>query len=127
MINQDGVRVDKWLWATRLFKTRAQAAQACLGDRVKIGLYNVKPARLVRPGEIIIVRRPDLLRTVQVKAIVDKRIGPKQVGDFLEDLTPPAEYQRQKEFLRASPARRERGSGRPTKKDRRDTDQFFGL
>jgi ribosome-associated heat shock protein Hsp15 len=125
-MSEGEVRIDKWLWATRVFKTRPEAAQACQGDRVQIGEINVKPGRLVRPGEVIVVRRPDLLRTLQVKAIVAKRVGPKKVGDFLEDLTPPAEYERQKEFHRASPARRERGSGRPTKKERRDTDQFFG-
>lgn len=121
-----GVRIDKWLWATRLFKTRPLAAEACQGDHVKIDGRNVKPARIVRPGDVIRIRRPDIVRTVAVKRIVGKRIPAKEVEQYVEDLTPPAEYERQKHYWRDTPAKRARGSGRPTKKERRETDRFFG-
>lgn len=123
----DGVRIDKWLWATRLFKTRPKGAEACHAERIKIGGRSVKPSRAVHPGEIIEIRQPGILKTVRVKELIHKRIGPKEVEQYLEDLTPASEYQRQKEFREQSLAQRERGSGRPTKKDRRETDRFFGL
>lgn len=126
-MTDDGLRIDKWLWATRVFKTRPLATQACQRERIKINERNVKPSRLIRPGDVIEIRRPDILKTIRVKAVVAKRISPKQVVDYIEDLTPPAEYERQKEFLKTSTARRERGSGRPTKKERRDTDRFFEI
>lgn len=120
------VRIDKWLWATRFFKTRGLAVQACQGDRVKIDDRSAKPASTVSPGRIIEVRLPGITRTVRVTDVTDKRVGPRLVEAYLEDLTPSSEYERQKEFRRSSPARRERGSGRPTKKERRETDRFFG-
>lgn len=121
------MRLDKWLWATRIFKTRALAVEACQRERVTIDDRTAKPASSVRPGQVIEVRLPDTTRTVRVTNLTDKRIGAKLVDDYLEDLTPVSEYERQKEFWRSAPARRERGSGRPTKKDRRETDRFFGL
>ncbi len=121
------VRVDKWLWATRIFKTRPQAAEACRAEHVKIDGQNAKPARPVRPGDVILVRRPDLVKTVRVKDLAEKRVGAKLVDDYLEDLTPPAEYERQRKYWESNPAQRERGSGRPTKKERRETDRFFGI
>src|SRR5690606_5920594 len=90
----DGVRVDKWLWATRFYKTRTLATEACAGDHVKIGGVSVKPGRVVRRGEVVEVRLRDITRTVRVKAILEKRVGAKLVDDYLEDLTPESEYER---------------------------------
>ncbi len=120
-------RIDKWLWAARFFKTRALAVEACKADHIKIDERCAKPASLVRPHQIVEVRLPDITRTVRVKELPGKRIGAKLLADHLDDLTPLSEYERQKEFRRSAPAKRERGSGRPTKKERRETDRFFGV
>ncbi|SRR5690606_14447503 len=125
--DQDELRIDKWLWAVRLFKTRSLAMQACQGGRVKVDGRNVKPAASVRPGNVVEVSHPGFTKTVRVKDLTDRRVGAKLVEVFLEDLTPDEEYQRQCEFQSRSPALRARGTGRPTKKDRRETDRFFGL
>lgn len=113
-------RIDKWLWAVRLFKTRSLAMQACRGGHVTIAGAAVKPSREIRPGETIAVRAGEVLRTVKVLAPIERRVGPKLVDQAMEDLTPAEEY------LRALKARQEpaapqrpKGAGRPTKKDRR--------
>lgn len=120
-----GVRIDKWLWATRLFKTRKLATEGCASDHVKIEGANVKPSRKVQLEEVVTIRQRDITRSVRVKAFVEKRVGAKLVGDYLEDMTPESEYERQKEFWRNAPAQRTRGTGRPTKKDRREMEAFF--
>ena len=115
------VRIDKWLWAARLYKTRALATEACRGGHVRIGGSHVKPSREVRPGDIVAVRLADITRTVKVLNPVEKRVGPKMVPEIAEDLTPAEEYLRQLEVRRDATAapRRARGAGRPTKKERR--------
>ena len=120
------VRIDKWLWAARLYKTRAQATEACRGGHVRIGGAPVKPSREVRGGEVIAVRLADITRTMKVLAPVEKRVGPKLVPDIAEDLTPAEEYLRQMEVRRdaAAAPKRSRGSGRPTKKERRQLDSI---
>ena len=124
-MSETEVRIDKWLWATRVFKTRSQATRACLGGHVKVDDRNVKPSRPVHPGDVVRIASADITRTVRVKELIENRVGPKLVEDYLEDLTPLDEYARQKAFRSGSPAQRERGAGRPTKKDRRETDRFF--
>jgi ribosome-associated heat shock protein Hsp15 len=117
--------MDKWLWAVRLYKTRTLAAAACTQGRVTIGGSLVKPARAVRVGDAISAFAGDVHRTVQVLRLIDRRISASQVGDFLTDLTPAAEYERAREarrqfgFIPRSP-----GTGRPTKKDRRSLDRL---
>ena len=121
------VRIDKWLWAVRLFKTRSLAAEACRGGHVTIARSAVKPSREVRAGEIITARTSDLTRVVRVKSAAEKRIGPKLVPDFLEDLTPAEEYLRALKVKENRPVpARPKGSGRPTKKERRSLDLFSG-
>jgi ribosome-associated heat shock protein Hsp15 len=121
------MRVDKWLWAVRLFKTRSLASKACLDNKVSVQGAEAKPSRLLRLDDQVEVRLRDITRTVRVAGLTANRIGPKRVGEFIEDLTPEAEYQRQKEFWASSPAQRLRGAGRPTKRERREIGKFFGL
>ena len=119
------VRLDRWLWAVRLYKTRTFAAAACRGGHVTIGGQRVKPSHSVRISEVISARTGEITRTVKVTALLDRRVGPKLVENFLEDMTPASEY------LRAIRAReelgapqRERGAGRPTKKERRQLESL---
>jgi ribosome-associated heat shock protein Hsp15 len=120
------VRIDKWLWATRLFKTRALATEACKGGKVSIDGQPLKPSRELRGGETVTVRSLTLTRTVKVLGLVDKRVGPKLVAAYLQDLTPAEEYlkamQQQRETAAAGV--RPKGSGRPTKKERRQLDRL---
>lgn len=113
------IRIDKWLWAVRLYKTRSLAIAACRAGHVKSNGQNVKPAHSVRIGEVIAAQTGHITRTVRVVALVQNRVSAKAVSQYLEDLTPASEYEKPREasfqpmFLRA------RGTGRPTKKDRR--------
>ena len=113
------VRIDKWLWAARLFKTRAIATDAIKGGKVKIDDTPVKPSREVKEGDIIQVQIEQLHKVVQVKSLVKNRVPPKMVPEVYTDLTPQEEYERI-EFMHAYKSEwRDRGAGRPTKKERR--------
>ena len=113
------VRMDKWLWAARLFKTRSLAADAIKGGKVKVDSNPVKPAREVKEGDIIQVQIDQLHKVVQVKTVIKNRVSAKQVPEVYTDLTPKEEYERI-EFMHAYKAEwRDRGAGRPTKKERR--------
>ena len=113
------VRIDKWLWAARLFKTRSLAADAIKGGKVKMDNSPVKPSREVKEGDIIQVQIDQLHKVVQVKMVIKNRVSPKQVPEDYTDLTPQEEYERI-EFMHAYKAEwRDRGAGRPTKKERR--------
>ena len=113
------VRIDKWLWAARLFKTRTIAADAIKGGKVKINDNAVKPSHEVKEGEIIQVQIEQLHKVVQIKTLVKNRVSPKQVPEVYTDLTPAEEYERI-EFMHAYKSEwRDRGAGRPTKKERR--------
>jgi ribosome-associated heat shock protein Hsp15 len=120
------VRLDKWLWAVRLYKSRSVAADACNSGKVQIGGHTVKPSRSVKVGEIITAITGEITRTVKVVRLLEKRVGAKLVGDFLGDLTPAAEYEkhRQKQML-PPPFLRAKGAGRPTKKERRSLNPFL--
>ena len=113
------VRMDKWLWAARLFKTRSLATDAIKGGKVKIDGNPVKPSREVKEGDIIQVQIDQLHKIVEVKTVVKNRVSAKQVPEVYNDLTPKEEYERI-EFMHAYKAEwRDRGAGRPTKKERR--------
>ena len=113
------VRMDKWLWAARLFKTRSLAADAIKGGKVKIDGSPVKPSREVKEGDVIQVQIEQLHKVVQVKTVIKNRVSAKQVPEVYNDLTPKDEYERI-EFMHAYKAEwRDRGAGRPTKKERR--------
>ena len=122
MHTSESVRIDKWLWGVRLYKSRSMAAQACHAGHVKIGGNNVKPSRDVHAGEQITVFAGRVLRTVKVLALLDQRVGAKLVGQYFEDLTPPEEYARARE---EAGVRFPTGFGRPTKKQRRQMERFF--
>ena len=119
------VRLDKWLWAVRLYQTRTSAADAIKAGHVKIAGRNVKPSHSVKLNEIIAAQVGELARTVKVLALLDRRIGAKLVSQFLEDLTPASEYTKPREPYFAPLFPRRKGEGRPTKKDRRAIDPFL--
>ncbi len=121
---ENSVRIDKWLWAARLYKTRALATDAIKGGKVKINDVAVKPSREVKEDDIIQVQIEQLHKVVQVKTLVRNRVSPKQVPEVYTDLTPKEEYDRI-EFMHAyKTERRDRGAGRPTKKERRMMDKL---
>ncbi|MBI1842382.1 MAG: RNA-binding S4 domain-containing protein [Verrucomicrobia bacterium] len=114
------VRMDKWLWATRLYKTRSQAIAACENGRVLVLDRPVKPSRSVRIGDVITTVAPGLRRTVRVLKPIDRRVAAREVAANLEDLTPPEDYAKAREAAQYSGyTPRPRGAGRPNKKDRR--------
>jgi ribosome-associated heat shock protein Hsp15 len=115
----EGIRVDKWLWATRVFKTRTQAGEACKGGKVRVNDTSVKPSREIKIDDLITIQIGPLKKTVQVKAILKNRVGAKLVENYLIDLTPQEEYDKLKMKNEMNHEFRERGLGRPTKKHRR--------
>ena len=121
------VRADRWLWAVRLYKTRSLAAAACQAGHVQINGQPCKPARSVRPGDVLTALTGEIQRTVKVLAPLENRIGAKLVPTYLEDLTPQAEYEKPREKLSAPVGQRVKGAGRPTKRERRVLGSFFGL
>ena len=122
---QPSVRMDKWLWSVRLYKTRSLAAEACAAGKVRIGEQNVKPARSVQIGDIITASTGEMTRTVRVLELLEKRVGAKLVDRYLEDLTPASEYAKLRERRLEPIMFRPKGSGRPTKKDGRSIQRFF--
>lgn len=126
MENSSEVRIDKWLWAVRLYKTRSLATAACRAGHVKIKGENVKPSHNVRISEVISARTGEVNRVVKVVGLVQNRVGAKLVEKYLEDQTPAAEYLRaEQDRLQPQAPRRARGSGRPTKKERRQIEHLF--
>lgn len=123
----DDPRLDKWLWSVRVFKTRPLATAACRAGHVKIGDLEAKPGRDVHVGEVVTVRLGLVTRTLRVVALPRSRVAAKQLPDYLADLTPAAEYERAKQAGIEHMLARERGMGRPTKKDRRDMGRLFGF
>ena len=122
----EAVRIDKWLWAVRVFKTRTIASEACKKGRILIDNNSVKPSRMIRIGEIVQVKKPPVTYSFKVLAIAQKRMGAKLVPDFMENVTPPEEYEVLEMNKLSGFIDRQRGSGRPTKKERRDLEDFTG-
>lgn len=120
----EGVRIDKWLWAVRLFKTRSLASEACRAGRITIDGVAAKPSRDLKPGDILVVGMGTLKRTIGVKALLTNRVSAKLVPEYLNDLTPPEEYERLQILKELSWERRPRGTGRPTKQERRSIDRL---
>ena len=118
------VRIDKWLWAVRVFKTRTIAAEACKKGRILIDNNSVKPARMIRIGDVVQVKKPPVTYSFKVVDISQKRMGAKLVPNFMENVTPPEEYEILEMNKLSGFVDRQRGTGRPTKKDRRNLEQF---
>lgn len=120
------VRIDKWMWATRIFKTRTIATDACKKNRVMIGNVNVKPSRMIKVGEIIQIRKPPVTYSFKVLDLTERRMGAKLVPQYLENVTPPEQYEILEMNRISGFVARQKGLGRPTKKDRRELEQFAG-
>jgi ribosome-associated heat shock protein Hsp15 len=124
----DSVRIDKWLWATRLYKTRHQATTACRLNQVAVDQQPAKPARPIKAGDLIQIEKDLMTQTVKVLKPLEKRVGAKLVHQYLEDLTPEDELARAKErreHQSANKVFRWPGEGRPTKKDRRQIEKYL--
>jgi ribosome-associated heat shock protein Hsp15 len=119
------VRIDKWLWAVRLYKSRSLATEACNAGHVKISGLSVKPSREVRVGDAITALTGRIHRTVKVLALLEQRVGAKLVSQFLEDLTSAEEYARARSEAQQAPIHFPKGFGRPTKKQRRQLERFL--
>ena len=118
-------RIDKWLWAARIFKTRTIAAEACKKGRISINGARAKPARMIRAGDTIQVRKPPVTYSFKVLQAIEKRVGAKLVPEVMENVNTPAQYELLEMNRISGFIDRARGTGRPTKKDRRDLDDFF--
>ncbi len=121
----ESVRIDKWLWAVRVFKTRSDAAEACRTNRVTINGSYTKPSREVKPGDTVTVRKTIVTYTYRVLALVSSRQGAKNVPDYMEDITPAEELSKLNVPRETFFVQRDRGMGRPTKRERREIDSLM--
>ena len=117
-------RVDKWLWAARIFKTRSIAAAACKKGQVTLRGAQLKPSRTIKEGDVIEVRKPPVTYSFRVKQTIEKRVGAKLLPDVLENVTTPEQYELLEMNRISGFVDRARGTGRPTKKDRRELEEF---
>ncbi len=118
-------RIDKFLWSVRLYKTRNKAAEACKKKHVFIDDAALKPSRLIKVGDEIKIKHPPVFRIYRIKEILHNRIGAKLVSDYIEEITPQEYLDTLEVINKKALLQRDRGSGRPTKKDRRDLKNFF--
>ncbi len=119
-------RVDKYLWAIRVFKTRSEATQACNGGKVKVAGTNCKPSRPVKEGEVIEIRKGSAVFSYKVLAPLENRVGAALVPDYALNLTPESELEKLRAPVETFFVKRDRGTGRPTKKERRTLDSILG-
>lgn len=122
--SNQSIRIDKYLWSVRLYKTRSLATDACRAGQVKLNGMPVKPSHEICEGEIYELNIEQVHRTVRVKALLGNRVGAKLVENYLTDLTPQEEYERIQMARQYSFEKRDRGAGRPTKRDRREIEEF---
>lgn len=120
----DVARIDKWLWAARIFKTRSIAADACKNGRVTISSTNVKPSHTIKVGEIINVKKPPITYSFEVLQTIEKRVGAKLIPEVYKNVTDAKQYELLEMSRISGFVDRARGTGRPTKKDRRQLDAF---
>ena len=120
-------RIDKWLWAARIFKTRSLAADACKNGRVSIGNVNVKPSHMVKVGETVKVRKPPVTYSFKILQTIEQRVGAKLIPEIYENVTTPDQFELLEMNRISGFVDRARGTGRPTKKERRALDAFIGL
>ena len=124
MTEKDSVRIDKFLWAVRIFKTRSLASSACRMGRILINNFAAKPSKMIEGGELITVKKPPVIFTFKVKIPVENRVSAKLVPLYLEDLTPESEKLKVEISSSGAAGFRQKGSGRPTKKERRIIDRW---
>ena len=124
MAEKNTTRIDKWLWVVRIYKTRSIATEACAGGKVKIDGNTVKASRMVRKGDIVQVRKRVIKYEYKVLKIAEKRMGAKIVMNYMKEITPEEELVKLKTVKNIPTKKREKGKGRPTKKERRDIDKF---
>ena len=117
-------RIDKWLWAARIFKTRTLAAAACKKGQVSLGGNQLKPSRMVRVGDIIDVKKPPITYSFRILQAIEHRVGAKLLPEILENITSPEQYELLEMSKISGFVDRARGTGRPTKKERRALDDF---
>ncbi|WP_321436536.1 RNA-binding S4 domain-containing protein [uncultured Bacteroides sp.] len=117
-------RIDKWMWATRIFKTRTIAAEACKKGRVTINGSFVKAARSIKVGDVIQVKKPPITYSFKVLQTIEKRVGAKLVPEYMQNVTTPDQYELLEMSKVSGFVDRARGTGRPTKKDRREIEDF---
>lgn len=121
----DSVRIDKYLWAIRVFKTRGDATDACKGNKVRVGGSPAKPSKEVKPGEVIEIQKGTVRYPYRVIRLLENRVGAQLVPDYAENLTPQSELDKLRAPVETFFIRRDRGSGRPTKKDRRAMEHLW--
>ena len=121
----ESVRADKYLWAIRVFKTRSEAADACNGGKVKLNGTNAKPSKAIKVGDVLDVRKGSAQFTYKVLALSESRMGAQLVPDYAENLTPESELEKLRAPRETIVLQRDRGTGRPTKKDRRQLDDLL--
>lgn len=117
-------RIDKWLWAARIFKTRSIASDACKNGRVTIGGVNMKPSRSVKVGDVVSVKKPPITYSFKVLKTIEQRVGAKLLPEIYENVTDPNQYELLEMSRISGFVDRARGTGRPTKKERRALDAF---
>ena len=120
-------RIDKWLWAARIFKTRTIAADACRNGRVAVNDVSVKPSRMVKEGDVVSVRKSPVTYSFRILKAIEQRVGAKLLPEILEDVTPQDQYDLLEMTRISGFVDRARGTGRPTKKDRRQIDAFTNM
>ena len=118
-------RVDKWLWAARIYKTRSIAADACKNGRITVNGTNVKPSHMVKVGETVSVRKSPITYSFKILQAIEQRVGAKLLPQVYENVTPPDQYELLEMTRISGFVDRARGTGRPTKKERRSLDAFI--
>ena len=121
---QESARLDKWLWAARIFKTRSMAADACKNGRVTVNGANAKPSRTVKTGETVHVKKPPVTYSFKILNAIETRVGARLIPQVYENVTDPKQYELLEMSRISGFIDRARGTGRPTKKDRRAMDSF---
>lgn len=122
--SQEPLRLDKYLWSVRLYKTRSSASDACRAGKVKMGEQALKASHVVRVGERYELSIEQVHKVIEVKALLHNRVAAKLVPGYMTDLTPQEEYERIQMVRQYGFERRDRGAGRPTKRDRREIEEF---
>ncbi|MBQ7280040.1 MAG: RNA-binding S4 domain-containing protein [Bacteroidales bacterium] len=124
MSSAEPIRIDKFLWAVRLYKTRTLATDACRNGRITMGDQPLKPSHEVKVGEVYNISIEQLHKQIEVKALLSNRVGAKLVDNYITDLTPKEEYERIQMARQYAFEKRDHGTGRPTKRDRREIEEF---